>query len=77
MAQFQGAQLDKFVFLVSTRAGGLGLNLQAADTVILFDNDWNPQADLQAQDRVYVSPLASLLISLCALSSSLFGARNM
>lgn len=41
------------VFLLSTRAGGLGLNLIHADTVILFDNDWNPQMDLQAIDRVH------------------------
>ncbi|KAK9764296.1 putative ATPase [Basidiobolus ranarum] len=41
------------IFLLSTRAGGLGINLTAADTVILFDNDWNPQMDLQAQDRVH------------------------
>lgn len=41
------------VFLLSTRAGGLGLNLQTADTVIIFDSDWNPQMDLQAQDRVH------------------------
>ena len=42
---------SKFVFLLSTRAGGLGINLQTADTVVLYDSDWNPQADLQAQDR--------------------------
>ena len=42
-----------FVFILSTRAGGQGLNLQAADTVIIFDSDWNPQMDLQAQDRAH------------------------
>jgi SWI/SNF-related matrix-associated actin-dependent regulator of chromatin subfamily A member 5 len=42
-----------FVFLLSTRAGGLGINLQTADTCILFDSDWNPQADLQAMDRCH------------------------
>ena len=39
--------------MLSTRAGGLGLNLQAADTVIIFDSDWNPHQDLQAQDRAH------------------------
>ena len=42
---------DKFIFLLSTRAGGLGINLTAADCVVLYDSDWNPQMDLQAQDR--------------------------
>ena len=42
-----------FLFLLSTRAGGLGLNLMSADTVILYDSDWNPQVDLQAMDRVH------------------------
>jgi len=41
------------VLLLTTRAGGLGLNLQVADTVILFDSDWNPQVDAQAMDRVH------------------------
>ena len=41
------------VFLLSTRAGGVGLNLQAADTVILYDSDWNPQQDLQAISRAH------------------------
>ncbi|GMF69704.1 unnamed protein product [Aspergillus oryzae] len=44
---------DYKIFLLSTRAGGQGINLMAADTVILFDSDWNPQQDLQAQDRAH------------------------
>eukprot|EP01147_Barroeca_monosierra_P000333 gene333-3700_t len=44
---------DSFLFLLSTRSGGLGLNLVAADTCIIFDSDWNPQVDLQAQDRCH------------------------
>ncbi|ODQ77861.1 hypothetical protein BABINDRAFT_163239 [Babjeviella inositovora NRRL Y-12698] len=44
---------DKFAFLLTTRAGGLGINLTSADVVILYDSDWNPQADLQAMDRAH------------------------
>lgn len=44
---------SKFVFLLTTRAGGLGINLTTADVVILYDSDWNPQADLQAMDRAH------------------------
>lgn len=44
---------EKFVFLLTTRAGGLGINLTTADWVILYDSDWNPQADLQAMDRAH------------------------
>jgi DNA helicase INO80 len=42
-----------FIFLLSTRAGGLGINLTAADTVIFYDSDWNPTIDSQAMDRAH------------------------
>lgn len=44
---------EKFIFLLSTRAGGLGINLATADTVVLYDSDWNAQCDLQAMDRAH------------------------
>ena len=53
MDEFNAPNSKKFVFLLSTRAGGLGINLQTADTVIIYDSDWNPQMDLQAQDRAH------------------------
>jgi hypothetical protein len=42
-----------FIYLISTKAGGVGLNLATADSVVLYDSSWNPQADLQAQDRAH------------------------
>lgn len=51
--RFSKPDSDRFVFLLCTRAGGLGINLTAADTVIIFDSDWNPQNDLQAQARCH------------------------
>lgn len=53
MDEFNKPDSDKFCFLLSTRAGGLGINLATADVVILYDSDWNPQADLQAEDRAH------------------------
>ncbi|XP_022083274.1 DNA helicase INO80-like isoform X2 [Acanthaster planci] len=52
VADFQ-SRSDIFVFLLSTRAGGLGINLTAADTVIFYDSDWNPTVDQQAMDRAH------------------------
>ncbi|KAF4045225.1 SLIDE domain-containing protein [Phytophthora infestans] len=53
MEEFNEPGSSKFCFLLSTRAGGLGINLATADIVILFDSDWNPQVDLQAMDRAH------------------------
>jgi ATP-dependent DNA helicase len=50
---FNDTKSETSIFLLSTRAGGQGINLTAADTVLLFDSDWNPQQDLQAQDRAH------------------------
>jgi SWI/SNF-related matrix-associated actin-dependent regulator of chromatin subfamily A member 5 len=51
--KFNARDSDVFIFLMSTRSGGLGINLQTADTCILYDSDWNPQPDLQAMARVH------------------------
>jgi len=53
MVQEWQTRPDLFIFLLSTRAGGLGINLTAADTVIFYDSDWNPSNDAQAMDRAH------------------------
>ena len=70
-----------FIFALSTRAGGLGLNLQTADTVIMFDSDWNPQMDQQVnthllrfphtQSELHAYSSAKLLPSFCHASAKL------
>lgn len=59
--RFSRPDSDRFVFLLCTRAGGLGINLTAADTCIIFDSDWNPQNDLQ----VILQEMILLKIFLC------------
>ncbi|RLN42769.1 ATP-dependent DNA helicase DDM1 isoform X2 [Panicum miliaceum] len=53
IAEFNDSNSNLNVFILSTRAGGLGINLTSADTCILYDSDWNPQMDLQAMDRCH------------------------
>ena len=48
-----GGPATAFVFLLSTKAGGVGINLTAADTVVLYDSDWNPQNDVQGMARCH------------------------
>ncbi|KAI6189842.1 Transcription activator [Aphelenchoides bicaudatus] len=51
--EYNAPDSEKFIFMLTTRAGGLGINLTSADVVILYDSDWNPQMDLQAMDRAH------------------------
>jgi hypothetical protein len=53
--RFSKPDSDRFVFLLCTRAGGLGINLTAADTVVIYDSDWNPQNDLQVLHTLFSS----------------------
>ena len=51
--RFNSENSKSFVFLISTKAGGVGINLTSADTVVIYDSDWNPQNDLQAMARCH------------------------
>ena len=63
-----------WLFLLSTRAGGLGINLTAADTVIIYDSDWNPTADLQAMDRCHrIGQTRPVLVFRLATANSVEG----
>ena len=53
MEHFNAEGSNDFCFLLSTRAGGLGVNLSTADTVVIYDSDWNPQNDIQAVARAH------------------------
>lgn len=51
--EFNSPESETFIFIITTRTGGVGINLHTANTVIFYDIDWNPQADFQAEDRAH------------------------
>ena len=53
MRKFNAPGSEVFIYLISTKAGGMGINLATADSVVLYDSCFNPQVDLQAQDRAH------------------------
>lgn len=63
--RFNAPGAQQFVFLLSTRAGGLGINLATADTVVIYDSDWNPHNDIQAFSRAHRIGQANKVISYC------------
>lgn len=61
--EFNRPGSEKFIYLLTTRAGGLGINLATADTVVMYDSDWNPQVDLQAEGRLVVTKSTAIMFS--------------
>ena len=71
MEHFNAPGSKDFCFLLSTRAGGLGINLATADTVVIFDSDWNPQNDLQAMSRAHrIGQTETVNIYRCVLDAA-------
>lgn len=62
MDRFQAGGDDTFAFLLSTKAGGQGITLTAADTIIIYDSDWNPQNDVQVRIRAQFALRAIVLL---------------
>jgi len=58
--EYNKPESEKFIFMLTTRAGGLGINLTSADVVVLYDSDWNPQADLVSIQSPYHSSLLTV-----------------
>lgn len=66
--RFNAPGAQQFVFLLSTRAGGLGINLATADTVVIYDSDWNPHNDIQAFSRAHrIGQANKVGLSCCAI----------
>ena len=77
MEHFNAPGSGDFAFLLSTRAGGLGINLATADTVVIFDSDWNPQNDLQAMSRAHrIGQKDTVNIYRCLLQTACFERKS-
>ena len=68
--EFNAPNSEKFIFILSTRAGGLGINLATADVVVIYDSDWNPQMDLQAMVPIMFYLITNILFQFYIEKSS-------